>query len=216
MGTMKTATSLLTFALLSLSAAGWARAQGTEGVKETDRFVKAGGDTSQAVAEARLKTQKALDAYNALVQGDAKDMKGDYKKLLSAQKDMNNEVANARKTADQMDKQAAVYFTSRATALNQIQDATLRNQAKSRLDGSQKEYNDKVKVALKEGNDALAPFAKDLSDQIKYLGQELSPSSAASLKPQAEKLNGRGGTLFAQADTAVTTANKYFGSLRTQ
>jgi hypothetical protein len=41
------------------------------------------------VAEARLKTKNALDAYNALVLGDSKDMKGDYKKLLNAQKDMN-------------------------------------------------------------------------------------------------------------------------------
>jgi hypothetical protein len=58
--------------------------------------------------------------------------------------------------------------------------------------------------------------AADLSDEITFLGQELNPSSAASLKPQAEKLNGRGSTLFAQADTAVTTANWYFDTIRTE
>jgi hypothetical protein len=213
---MKAVTRLLAVICLSVSIAGYARAQGTEGIKETERFVKTGGDTSQAIAEARLKTQKALGTYNDLVSGGSKDMKGDYKKLLSAQKDMNSQVADARKTVEQMDKQAAVYFTSRSTALSQIQDPGLRDKAKSRLDGSQKEYNDKVKVALKESNDALAPFAKDLSDQIKYLGQDLTPSAAASLKPQADKLNGRGTTLFAQADTAVTAANNYFKSLRTE
>jgi hypothetical protein len=73
-----------------------------------------------------------------------------------------------------------------------------------------------VKAALHESSDALTPFAKDLSDQIQYLGQELNPSSAASLKPQAERLNGKGATLFGQADTAVTTANEYFQTLRTE
>jgi hypothetical protein len=212
---MKTAMRLIALAIVSVTAATWAHAQSTEGIKETERFIKTGGETSQSVAEARLKTQKALDTYNAITQGDSKDMKGDYKKLLNAQKDMNNQVADARKKIDAMDKQAAVYFTSRSTAVNQIQDAALRDKAKTRLDASQKEF-DKVKVALREGGDALSPFTKDLSDQIKFLGQELNPSSAASLKPQAEKLNGRGSTLFTQADAAVTTANGYFNTLRTE
>jgi Protein of unknown function (DUF2959) len=212
---MKTAMRLITLAILSMTAATWAHAQSTEGIKETERFIKSGGQTSQSVADARLKTQKALDTYNAITQGDSKDMKGDYKKLLNAQKDMDNQVADARKKIDLMDKQAAVYFTSRSTAVGQIQDATLRDKAKTRLEENQKGY-DRVKVALRGGGDALAPFTKDLSDQIKFLGQELNPSSAASLKPQAEKLNGRGTTLFTQADAAVTTANSYFDGLKAE
>lgn len=212
---MKTAMRLIALAILSMTAATWAQAQSTEGIKETERFIKTGGATSQSVAEARLKTQKALDAYNAITLGDSKDMKGDYKRLLNAQKDMNDQVADARKKIEEMDKQAAVYFTSRSTAAGQIQDAALRDKAKTRLDDNQKGY-DRVKGALRDGRDALAPFTKDLSDQIKYLGQELNPSSAASLKPQAEKLNGRGSTLFAQADTAVTTANGYFNGLKAE
>jgi hypothetical protein len=212
---MKTTMRLLACAILTLSATTWARAQSTEGIKETERFIKTGSATSQSIAEAHLKTKNALDTYNALVLGDSKDLKGDYKKLLSAQKDMNNQVADARKKIADMDKQAAVYFTSRSAALGQIQDAALRDQAKTRLDQTQKEY-EQVKVAFRQGGDALAPFSKDLSDQITFLGQELNPSSAASLKPQAEKLNGRGATLFAQVDTAATTANSYFNTLRTQ
>ena len=47
-------------------------------------------------------------------------MKGDYKKLANAQKDMNNQVADAQKKVEEMDKQAAVYFTSRSTAVGHI------------------------------------------------------------------------------------------------
>jgi hypothetical protein len=49
----------------------------TQGLKETDRFVKAGGNTSQAVANAKLQAQKTLDAYNALVTQPSTNMKGD-------------------------------------------------------------------------------------------------------------------------------------------
>jgi len=211
---MRTTHRIVLFTLMSLSTAVWASAQ-TEGIKETDRFIKTGRATSQSVAEARLRTKNALDAYNLLVQGSSKDMKGDYKKLLGTQKDMNNQVAEARKVIAEMEKQAAVYFTSRSRAVDQIKDNDLRDKAKSRVDDSQKEY-DKVMASLKDGGEALTPFAQDLSDNIKYLGAELNPSSIASLQPQATKLNERGSNLLTQVDSAVSTANNYFSTLRAE
>lgn len=211
---MRTTHRIVLFTVVSLSLAAWVVAQ-TEGIKETEKFVKAGRTTSQSVAEGRLKTKNALDAYNLLVQGNSTDMKGDYKKLLKTQKVMNDQVADVRKVIADMEKQAAVYFTSRSRAVEQIQDTDLRDKAKSRIGESQKEY-DKVMASLKEGGEALTPFAQDLSDQIKYLGAELTPSAVASLQPQATKLNERGSTLLAQVDTAVATANNYFGTLRAE
>ena len=73
---MKTAMRLIALAILSVTAATWAQAQSTEGIKETERFIKTGGATSQSVAEARLKTQKALDAYNAITLGDSEGHEG--------------------------------------------------------------------------------------------------------------------------------------------
>ena len=211
---MSTTTRTVAFLAMTLAVAVAGRAQ-TASIKETDRFIKNGGSTAQAVAEARLKTKNALDAYNALVQGDTKDMKGDYRKLLSSEKTMNNQVMDAQKTVADMDKQAAIYFTARSSALGQIQDPALRDQAKSRLEASREEY-DKVKAALKDAGEALSPFSTELVDNIKYLGAELTPGAAASLKPQADKLNERGATVFAQADNAVVTANKYFDTLRSE
>src|SRR4029453_2329187 len=48
---------------------------GTQGLKETDRFVKAGGNTTEAVTNAKLQTQKTLDTYNGLVGQTSKNMK---------------------------------------------------------------------------------------------------------------------------------------------
>ena len=51
----------------------------TQGIKETDRFVKAGESTSLSVTNGKMQVQKTLDAYNTLVTQPSKDMKGDYK-----------------------------------------------------------------------------------------------------------------------------------------
>src|SRR5512147_2659775 len=72
----------------------------TQGIKETDRFVKAGGGTTQSVVNAKLQIQKTLDAYNALVTQPSKDMKGDYKRLMKSSDSMNDRLTEARQKLD--------------------------------------------------------------------------------------------------------------------
>ena len=86
----------------------------TEGLKETDRFVKAGGTASEAVGQAKLQIQKTLDAYNALVTQPSTNMKGDYKKLMKSQDSMNTRVDSARQKLAEMQKVGDVYFNGRA------------------------------------------------------------------------------------------------------
>src|SRR4029450_5957803 len=109
----------------------------TQGLKETDKFVKAGGNTSEAVATAKLQTQKTLDAYNALVTQPSKNMKGDYKKLMKFMDSMNDQVAEAGQKVDQMQQAGDTYFTGRAETIKNIQDPQLQDRAKTRLTGQQ-------------------------------------------------------------------------------
>jgi hypothetical protein len=185
----------------------------TQGLKETDAFVKAGGNTSEAMANAKLQTQKTLDAYNALVTQPSKNMKGDYKKLMKSMDGVNDRVAEARQKVEAMQQAGETYFAGRAETLKNIQDQQLQDRAKQRLADSHKQFNG-VLESLREGAQALEPFRKDLADQITYLGSDLTPSAMTSLKPNAEKLNTRGKELFAKTDNAISTANAYFQSLR--
>lgn len=185
----------------------------TQGLKETDRFVKAGGNTSEAVANAKLQTQKTLDAYNALVTQPSKNMKGDYKKLMKSMDSMNDRVSKAREKVDQMQQAGDTYFAGRAEGIKNIQDPQLQDRAKQRMADSQKQFGD-VLQSLQEGAQALEPFRKELADQITYLGSDLTPSAMESLRPNADKLNARGSEVFAKTDKAIATANAYFQSLR--
>ncbi len=185
----------------------------TQGIKETDRFVKAGGNTSEAVANAKLQTQKTLDAYNALVTQPSKNMKGDYKKLMKSMDSMNDRVADAAQKVEQMQQAGDTYFTGRADTIKNIQDPQLQDRAKQRLAESQKHFSE-VLQSLREGAKALEPFRKELADQITYLGSDLTPSAMTSLKPNAEKLNAHGSELFGKTDKAISDANAYFQSLR--
>ena len=185
----------------------------TEGLKETDRFVKAGGKTSESVEQAKLQTQKTLDAYNALVTTPSTNMKGDYKKVMKSADSMNDRVAAARQKIAEMQKAGDVYFNGRAETIKNIKDPQLLEQARQRLGENQKEFAG-VLQSLREAGDALEPFRKDLADQITFLGSDLTPSAMTALQPNAQKLNARGTELLARIDKANAGANAYFQSLK--
>jgi hypothetical protein len=185
----------------------------TQGIKETDRFVKAGGTTSQAITNAKMQTQKTLDAYNTLVTQPSKDMKGDYKKLLKASDSMNDKVAEAREKIEAMQKTGDTYFSGRAEAIKNIQDPALLSQAQQRLATNQQEFGG-VLQSLRDAGGALEPFRKQLADQITYLGSDLTPSAMESVKPQAAKLNAQGADVFAKTDQALAKSDAYFKSMR--
>ena len=201
-----------TTAVMWISAVAFPSAQ-TEGVKETGQFVNAGDDTSSAVVKARLQVQNTLAAYNALVTQPSKDMKADFKKLLNGAKDTGERVDDARERIAKMEAAGETYFGGRATAIKVIQNTDLREKGQQRLDESKKGYAG-VLASLREAGQSLQKLRTDLDNQITFLGSDLTPSAMTSLKPEAQKFNERGAETLAKVDQAITTANKYFDSLR--
>jgi hypothetical protein len=187
----------------------------TEGLKETDKFIKAGKETTESVASAKQHIQDTLTAYNTLVTQPSKDMKGDYKKLIKSMDSMNKSVSDAREKLAPMQSAGDTYFGGRAESIKSIQDAQLQGKAQERLTMNKEQFGG-VLTSLRETGQALEPFRKQLADQITYLGSDLNPSATASLKPQAEKLNAEGATVFTKADQAIAKANEYFNGLKAQ
>jgi hypothetical protein len=175
--------------------------------------VKAGEKTSRTIGDAKSHIQNTLNAYNTLVTQPSKDMKGDYKKLLKAVKDMNDKVTDAREEVTKTQTVGSTYFSGRAASIKNIKDADLRDKAQKRLTENQTAYSG-VLTSFQQAGQTLEPLRKDVADQITYLGSDLTAGGTASLKPQAEKLNQQGTDLFGKIDRALETANSYFNSLR--
>ncbi len=206
---------ILLLPLLAASQAQTPERSRTQGLKETDEFVKAGGAMTQKVVEGKNQVKTTLDAYNALVSQPSKDMKGDYKKLLKSSDSMNDKLVEARQKVAEMQKAGDIYFNGRAQTIKGIQDSQLQAQAQQRLEANMKEFA-AVEQEMREAGSALEPFRKQLADQVTYLGGDLTPSAASSVKPQAEKLNAQGAEVFSKADKAIAHANSYFQGLRAQ
>jgi hypothetical protein len=185
----------------------------TQGLRETDRFVKAGNNAHASIANARRETKHTLDMYNKLVTQPSKNMKGDYKKLLGAVDDMKEEVADARLEITKMRASGDTYFTGRETTNKAIQDPQLQSSAATRLATSRKDF-DTVLASLRAAGDALEVFRKDLADQITFLGSDLTPTAMTALKPAADKLNGQGDEALSKIDAANASLRAYLDGLK--
>ena len=185
----------------------------TEGLKETERFIKAGNATTESVSKAKEEVQKTLTTYNTLVTQPSENMQSDYKKLMKSVDSMNKKVSEAAAKVGSMQSAGDTYFQGRAESIKGIQDKSLQAQAQNRLTQNQREFGG-VMTSLREAGQALEPFRKQLADQIAYLGSDLNPSGTASLKPQAATLNTEGTKIFAKMDQAIEKANNYFNGLK--
>ena len=219
--TIARAAGVLLTALLAtplMAAAQTAPAQSaersrTQGIKETDRFIKAGNNAHASIANARLEAKNTLDRYNKLVTQPSKNMKGDYRKLMGALDDMNEEVADARLEITNMRATGDTYFTGRETTNKAIQDQQLQSSAASRLATSKKDF-DTVLESLRAAGDALEVFRKALADQITFLGSDLTPTAMTALKPAADKLNSQGDEGLGKVDAANAALRAYLDGLK--
>jgi hypothetical protein len=187
----------------------------TEGLRETERFIRAGEQTTAAVGTAKTEVERTLAAYNTLISNPSTDMRRDYRNLMRAVDNMNRRVTEATTRIGSMQAAADVYYRGRGLTVKSIQDPQLQGQAQQRMAQNQKDF-DGVLTALREAGTALEPVRKQLNDQIIFLGSDLNPSATASLKPQAEKLNANAREVFARTDAAIARANAFFNALRSQ
>ena len=210
------AAGLLLTALLAtplMAAAQNAERSRTQGIKETERFIKAGNNAHTSIAHARLETKHTLDMYNKLVTQPSKNMNGDYRKLLGAVDDMKEEVADARLEITNMRTSGDTYFTGRETTNKAIQDPQLQSSAAARLATSRKDL-DTVLASLRAAGDTLGVFQKDLADQITFLGSDLTPTAMTALKPVADKLNSQGDEALGKIDAANAALRAYLDGLK--
>jgi hypothetical protein len=185
----------------------------TDGIKEAEAFITAGDAASGAAGRARAQIQDTLAAYNALVSQPTKDMKGDFKKLLTSAKSTDTRVAEARDRMARMEAAGEIYFSGRAASVKEIQSADLLDKAQTRLNENKQEYAG-VTAALRDAGQSLETMRGDLNNQITYLGSDLTPGAMASIKPEAQKLNDHGAQTLAKVDQAMAAAAKYFNSMR--
>ena len=202
-----------TAVLAVLALASFAGAQGDEGVKQVERLIKASGNTVKAIGDTKVQLMKTMEVYNSLFAEDAKNHKKIYNQIQKEMENTNKRRAKITEESAKMDQEATTLFKEWADAAAAIENPDLRKRSDERLSATRAKYEEIGTVGQK-ASDMYGPFMKALQDQITYLSTDLNPSSIASLKPDAAKLNDRANALVKSIDDTIYTANTNIGELR--
>jgi hypothetical protein len=201
--------------LAALILSATVAAQSNEGVKQTERLVKASGNTVKAIADTKLQLTKTMEVYNALMADDAKDRKKLYSSLQKEMAASDKRRAAIGDEAAKMRAEAKALFDQWAASTAAIDDPDLRKHSEERLGATKASYAE-IEAVGQKAAELYGPFMKDLQDQVTFLGHDLNPSAVASLKPEAAKLNEKAETLVKSIDDTITTANQNIAALRPQ
>lgn len=199
--------------LAALGLAATAAAQSDEGVKQTERLIKASGNTVKAIGDTKVQLMKTMDVYNALMADDATDRKKLYKNLQKEMQKTEERRAKITEESAKMNGEADTLFTQWADSAAAIENPDLRKRSDERLAATRASYAE-IGTVGQTADDLYGPLMKALTDQVTYLGTDLNPSAVASLKPEAAKINETATQLIRKIDDTIGTANKNIGALR--
>jgi ABC-type transporter Mla subunit MlaD len=200
-------------AILALGLGAAVSAQ--QGFKQTDKVMKRAEAVAKSIVEARQELDKALASYNSVIDGTAKDPRKAYN---DAQKQLDNtdkKVADVAKKIDEMDVDAAAYFSEWSNSLASISSADLRKRGEARLTATKGDY-DRIKASAAKSNASYQKFVPYFRDQLTFLGHDLNPGAVAGLKKDAAKLNTQSAALSKDADAALTLIDQLTSKLAPQ
>lgn len=184
-----------------------------EGLKQTDNLIKKAEELVEETVSAKGQISKTLDTYNSLFAEDVEDVRKAYKSVESEMEKTEKQREQVSKKLDEMKTEAEKYFTGWSESLQQIGNEDLRKRSESRMAETRSHF-DGILDSVREAREAYDPFMTNMKDQWMYLGHDLNPDGIASLKPDAEKLNGQAKELFEKIDAGMNKAEEYIDSLR--
>jgi ATP-dependent exoDNAse (exonuclease V) beta subunit len=183
------------------------------GPDQTTKFLKTIEGTVKAIGESRTQLQKTMVTYNSITEMTAKDLKSAYKDLNKDVADSEKKVAEGRPKVDEMNTEAASYFSAWKASAAAISDPGLRKRSEERLADAQVRF-DKISAAGKDARQSFDTLMKDAKDQSTFLGHDLNAKAITSLKPDAAKFNGRANTVFAKVDGVTKMFDEYITSMK--
>jgi len=190
--------------LLSVTAVD---AQSKKSAKQSESLEKAGESAKVSVQGSLENLNKLLVGYNAIIDGEAKDPQGAYKKLVNDLKGTQKSIDDAKKQLTALEKEAEKFFKAWEKDLAEISSDSVRDKSAKRMEAARSKYA-AIGEALSAAGTELAPVVRNLNDQILFLGRDLSPEAVEDLQDEAEALNQQAAEASAKVKELVQSAGK--------
>jgi hypothetical protein len=151
---------------------------------------------------------RTLELYNAILHTETTDPRTAYQNLALDLKSCEQQAQRVLDDIAEMEGASDEFFTNWNDELGSYQSPRMRERSQARLQKSQRRY-ERIMTALRPAKATFEVFFASLSDQVLFLGHDLTPDSIASLSADAEGLN-RDATTVLDALQETSKAAAFF------
>ena len=170
--------------------------------------------TSNDIEASRVAVVQVLTTLNKLITQPEGDMRSQYKDYLSDIKSLNNISGKVDESIKTMIANSQVYFADWGNQVAAINDPTLKQLSADRKQQAMNGLTD-LKTAMDKARAAYKPLAKDLDDVGLYLGNNLTASGIAAMKPRLDTLKVEAVSVRDALSNTANTLNRFAGTLAT-
>ena len=156
------------------------------------------------IEKAKAQVQGAMDALNALVSGEEKNLTKQYNAFTKQVSSLKTSSEAALARAEDMQTRREAYLAEWQKKSKQVSNPEIQAHMQQRAESVKK-----VMESLQPAGDALReafpPFFSDLNDVQKMLSVDLSTEGMAAAKPIGDQIAANGNIILMNFDTYITT-----------
>ena len=156
------------------------------------------------IEKAKAQVQGAMDALNALVSGEEKNLTKQYNAFTKQVSSLKTSSEAALARAEDMQTRREAYLAEWQKKSKQVSNPEIQAHMQQRAESVKK-----VMESLQPAGDALReafpPFFSDLNDVQKMLSVDLSSEGMAAAKPIGDQIAANGNIILMNFDTYITT-----------
>jgi hypothetical protein len=182
-----------------------------------DRAANMSKDVSKTGSQldgTRQGVTQVLTTLNQMITQPNGDMRSQYKDYLSSVKSLNDTALKLDQSINTMVANSQVYFADWGNQVAAINDSTLKQLSADRKQQAVNSLNE-LKSAMDKARASFKPLAKDLDDIGLYLGNNLTASGIAAMKPRLDTIKVEAVGVRDALSSTANALNKFSGTLAT-
>ncbi len=183
------------------------------GIPKRDLLVSRIERARDSQEDAKQQFQSALEQFSATVGFDGGDLEALYKRLNREYELSESRAEQVHDRIDEVESVAGALFREWQDELEQISNASLRQQSRSQLEDTRSQYSG-LMSAMRRAESRIEPVLVTFRDQVLFLKHNLNARAIASLGTQLTAIESDVSRLIQDMENAIREATDFINQMQ--
>ena len=182
------------------------------GILKNDLLVDSVEEAVEAQEEAKEEFKSAFEQFEAVVGVPESDLKKVYNRLSGSFEDAEDKAKTVSERIESVEDVSEDLFEEWESEIEQISNASLKQQSKSQLRTSRTRYGELMR-AMRAAESRMEPVLTSFRDHVLFLKHNLNAQAIASLKGELGGIETNVGRLIDEMEKSISEAQDFLATM---